>query len=65
MPGLTSKQILKGIKKYKIPVIFLTVMLLSEIKKKYDVMKNPLVVDYIQKPFEVDNFLKRVKKALK
>jgi DNA-binding response OmpR family regulator len=65
MPGLTTKDILTEIKKRKIktPVIFLTVVKLSEATKK-SVVKGAMV-DYIEKPFDNKDLVKRVKKALK
>ncbi len=64
MPGLTTKEILKELskRKCKTPIIFLTVVRLSEAVKK-DVMKENMI-DYIEKPFDNVDLVKRVKKAL-
>lgn len=65
MPGLTSKEIIAGIRKInpKIKIIFLTVVRLAEHLKKEVITKN--MKDYIEKPFNNRDLLKRVKKALK
>ncbi len=67
MPGLTSKEIIAAIrkKKYKplIKIIFLTVVRFAEMTQK-DIM-NGDVVDFIEKPFDTPDLIKRIKKALK
>ncbi len=67
MPGLTSKEIITAIrkKKYKpdIKIIFLTVVRFAEMTQK-DIM-NGDVVDFIEKPFDTPDLIKRIKKALK
>lgn len=65
MPGLTSKEILAKLKekKIKVPILFLTVVKLSETSKK-EILKDH-VKDYIEKPFINEDLLKRIKKALK
>jgi len=65
MPGLTTKEILKELKKRKskVPIIFLTVVRLSEAVKK-DIIKQNMV-DYIEKPFDNEDLIKRVKKVLR
>ncbi|PIZ50902.1 hypothetical protein COY27_05460 [Candidatus Woesearchaeota archaeon CG_4_10_14_0_2_um_filter_33_13] len=64
MPGLTTREVLAELKKrkIKIPIIFLTVVRLSEAAKK-DIMKENMV-DYIEKPFNNADLVRRVKKAL-
>ena len=65
MPGLTTREVLGELKKRKskIPIIFLTVVRLAEATKK-DIIKGNMV-DYIEKPFDNADLIKRVKKALR
>jgi DNA-binding response OmpR family regulator len=65
MPGLTTREIVTELKKRKIktPIIFLSVVRLSEAMKK-DILKDAHMVDYIEKPFDNADLIKRVKKAL-
>lgn len=65
MPGLTTKEIIEGIKKInsKLKIVFLTVVRLAEQTKRDIIVKN--MKDYIEKPFNNKDLLKRVKKALK
>jgi DNA-binding response OmpR family regulator len=65
MPGLTTKEILKEFRerKIKIPIIFLSVVRLSETLKKDEIKGN--MVDYVEKPFVNKDLVARVKKALK
>lgn len=65
MPGLKTKEIIKKLNgiKSKIPIIFLTVVRLSE-NIKAELIKGNMV-DYIEKPFTNKDLLKRIKKALK
>ncbi|MBL7056636.1 response regulator [Candidatus Woesearchaeota archaeon] len=65
MPGMTTKEILAELKqrKIKIPIIFLSVVRLAEATKKHIIKGN--MVDYIEKPFDNEDFIKKVKKALK
>jgi len=64
MPGLTTREILEELKKRKnkVPIIFLTVVRLAEATKN-KIIKGSMV-DYIEKPFDNENLIKRVKKAL-
>ena len=66
MPGLTSKEIITAIRKdkktAKIKIIFLTVVRFAEITQKGLVGGN--VVDFMEKPFNNDNLIERIKKAL-
>jgi CheY-like chemotaxis protein len=64
MPGLTTKEILAELKKRnsKIPIIFLTAVRLADEQKEIITKQ---MADYIEKPFENKDFIKRVKKALK
>lgn len=64
MPGLVTKKIIEGIrKKYpKMPVIFLTVVRLSEATKQKIVQDG--MADYMEKPFDNADLVKRVKRAL-
>lgn len=66
MPGLTTKEILEKLKnmKRKPKIILLTVIRFSEEeKKKLYEMGN--VVDYVTKPFEIDDLLDSIKKFAK
>ena len=65
MPGLTTKEILAGIKRIdsKIPVIILTVVKLSEATKKKLLDSN--MADFIEKPFDNNDLIKRIKKVIK
>ncbi len=68
MPGMTTREIFKKLNENKdtknIKIIFLTVVQISEMERTR-ILKSKKVVDYIQKPFDVDVLKKRVKKALK
>jgi DNA-binding response OmpR family regulator len=66
MPGLTTSEILKKLKKKKSKpkIIFLTVVRYSEEEKeKMYHMGN--VVDYITKPFDIDELTERIHKHIK
>ena len=66
MPGLTTKEILGKLKNMKRnpKIILLTVIRFSEEeKKKLYEMGN--VVDYVTKPFEIDDLLDSIKKFAK
>lgn len=64
MPGLTTNEILKKLKrkKSKPKIILLTVVRFSneEIKKLMDIGN---VVDYIKKPFDIDELTEKIKKC--
>jgi two-component system, OmpR family, alkaline phosphatase synthesis response regulator PhoP len=62
MPGTPTKEVVKKIKGIK--VAYLSVVRMSEAEKE-DLMKNKAIVDYIQKPFDIKELVKRVKKILK
>jgi DNA-binding response OmpR family regulator len=61
MPGTPTKDVVGKIKGIKIA--YLSVVRVSEAEKE-DLMKNKNVVDYIQKPFDIKELIKRVKKIL-
>lgn len=63
MPGMTTYEILEEFKTKKIdtPIIFLTVVRFAEHTKKL-ITKN--MVDYIEKPFDNKDLIKRIKRAL-
>ena len=66
MPGLTTIEILEKLKEKqsKSKIILLTVVRLSdEEKEKMSNMGN--IVDYITKPFDLDNLMESVKKNMK
>lgn len=58
MPGTPVKDI---ITKIKVPVAFLSIVKTGETEKK-NLFKNKNVKDFIQKPFDLNDLLKRVKK---
>jgi len=66
MPGLTTSEILKDLKgkKSKPKIILLTVVRYSEEEKK-KLLKMGNVVDYLTKPFEIDNLMDTIKKFAK
>jgi DNA-binding response OmpR family regulator len=63
MPGLTTLEILNELKKKKVktPIIFLSVVRFAEHTKNI-ITDN--MIDYIEKPFENRDLVKRVKNAL-
>ena len=63
MPGLTTWEILKDLKdkKSKPKIILLTVVRYSEEEKK-KIMTMGNIVDYIKKPFDLDDFMDAIKK---
>jgi DNA-binding response OmpR family regulator len=63
MPGLTTKDIIAELKERKIrtPIIFLTVVRLADQTKE----SIPQMADYIEKPFDNADLIKRIKRALK
>jgi len=65
MPGMKTKDVVTEIRKKMpaIPIIFLTVVRLSEANKQKIITGN--MADYIEKPFNNENLVWRVRKALK
>ena len=66
MPGLSTRQILDKLKEKKLrglKVILLTVVRMGEDESK-ELLKNPPIVDYITKPFDITALMKRIKKQL-
>ncbi len=61
MPGTPVKEIVPKLK--GIPVSYLSVVRLSEAEKE-ELMKPKNVVDFIQKPFDINDLLKKIKKIL-
>ena len=63
MPGLTTKEILEKLKKINSnpKIILLTVVRFSEEEKKR-LYKMGNVVDYVTKPFEIDELMKSINK---
>jgi DNA-binding response OmpR family regulator len=62
MPGLTTREILEKLpeKKTKPKIILLTVVRYSEEEKQKLYQKG--IVDYVTKPFEMDNLIKTIQK---
>ncbi len=65
MPGLTTSEIITQLNKRrcKVPIIFLSVVRLSEAMKK-QILEKAKMVDYIEKPFDNADLIRRVRKAL-
>lgn len=61
MPGTPVKDVIKQIENIKIA--FLSVVRTSEAEKQ-DLLKQKNIVDFIQKPFDVNNLIKRVEVIL-
>ena len=61
MPGTPVKDVVPQIKDTKIA--YLSVVRLGEAEKE-DLMKSKNIVDFIQKPFDVNTLLERVKKIV-
>jgi len=66
MPGMSGREVCEKIRKNpktkSLKIIFVTVARFSEIGK--DLLKNMNVSDYITKPFDNDDFVNRIKKAI-
>jgi DNA-binding response OmpR family regulator len=58
MPGTPVRKFVKKIKNTKIA--YLTVVRMSEAEKE-DLLLQKNIVDYIEKPFEMKNFIRRIK----
>ncbi len=66
MPGLSTRQILDKLKEKKfqrLKIILLTVVRMGE-DERTELFKNPLIVDYITKPFDITALMKGIKKQL-
>ena len=61
MPGTPTKDVVAQIKDIKIS--FLSVVRTSEAEKE-ELVKQKNIVDFIQKPFDINELLKRVKKLV-
>ncbi len=61
MPGTPVREVIPKIKGIKIA--YLSVVRTSEAEKE-DLMKSDNIVDFIQKPFDINDLLKRVKKLV-
>jgi DNA-binding response OmpR family regulator len=66
MPGLTTSEILKELKekKSKPKIILLTVVRYSEDEKK-KIVSMGNIVDYVAKPFDIDELTDRIHKHIK
>ena len=66
MPLMSGREVCKRIRDdaslKDIKIVFFTVAAFSELGKQ--MLKDFNVLDYITKPFDVDDFLKRIRKAL-
>ena len=58
MPGTPVKDIIRKVKNIK--TIFLTVVRMADAEKE-ELMEQGNVVDFIQKPFEINELVKRIK----
>jgi DNA-binding response OmpR family regulator len=58
MPGTPTRDVVKQLKNYK--VAFVSVVRVTEAEKE-DLVKKGNIVDFIQKPFEINYLLERVK----
>jgi DNA-binding response OmpR family regulator len=67
MPGMPVKKMLERIRKNKkwrnIKIIYLTVVRMSEAEKS-NLLQEANIVDFIEKPFDITDLVRRVKKAL-
>jgi len=61
MPGMPVKDVVKKIKGIKIA--FCSVIRMADAEKE-ELMKQANIVDFIQKPFDLDDLVKRVKKLI-
>ena len=63
MPGLTTSEILTKIKKKKNEpkIILLTIVRYSREEKK-EMLKANNIIDYIEKPFDIDDLMSTIKK---
>jgi len=61
MPGTPVKEIIPKIRNFR--VAYLSVVRMSEAERE-DLMKGSNIVDFIQKPFDVTELLKRIKKLV-
>ena len=68
MPGLTTKEILDQIEQDErlkdTKIIFITAVGMTEAEKE-ELLSREKVVDFIQKPFELDELLSKVKAVLR
>jgi len=67
MPGMAVKEMLKRIRENKkwrnIKIIYLTVVRMSEAERA-DLLKEANIVDFIEKPFDITDLVRRVKKVI-
>jgi len=61
MPGMPVKEVVKQITDVKIS--FLSTVKMSDAEKE-ELLKQPNIVDFIQKPFDINDLIARVKKAI-
>ena len=62
MPGTPVREVVKKIKDVKI--VYLSVVRTSEAEKE-NLLKSKNIVDFIQKPFDINGLLKKVKELVK
>ena len=67
MPGMAVKEMLKSIRENKkwrnIKIIYLSVVRMSEAERD-DLLKEANIVDFIEKPFDITDMVRRVKKVI-
>jgi len=67
MPGLTTREILKGIDSNEnlkdVKIMFVTVVRLAETEKD-DIVNRENIVGYVEKPFDIDMLIKKVREVL-
>jgi CheY-like chemotaxis protein len=67
MPGMVAREVIEEINKDKtlkeIKIIYLTAVTASD-KEKKEMIKVGHIVDFIEKPFDMKDLLKRIKEAL-
>ena len=61
MPGTQVREMVKQIK--SVPIAFISVVRMSDIEKE-ELGKQKNVKDYIQKPFDLDDLIRRVKRLV-
>jgi CheY-like chemotaxis protein len=65
MPGMTTRELYSKIKEVVdgTKIIYVTAVQMSEAERK-ELLKQKGVIDFIQKPFDIGDLIKKVKKAV-